>query len=46
MTRRQNLHHNISIQQKPKTNDEYVPKSAQIKFELADEKGTKEDEDF
>ena len=42
MTRRQNLHYKISSQQKLKTKDEYVPKSAQIKLELAVEKRTKE----
>ena len=46
MTRRQNLHYNISSQQKLNTNDEYVPNSAQIKSEMAVEKVTKEVEDF
>ena len=46
MTRRQNLHYNIYSQHKLKTDNEYVPKSAQIKLELAVEKGTKEGEDL
>ena len=46
MTRCQNLHYKISSQQKLKTKDEYVPKSTQIKLELAVEKGTKEGEAF
>ena len=32
MTRRQNLHYKISGQHKLKTNDEYVPRSVQIKL--------------
>ena len=46
MTRCQNLHYNISSQQKLKTEDQYVPKSAQTKLELVVEKGTKEVEAF
>ena len=46
MTRRQNLHYRISSQEKLKTEDEYVPKSTQIKLELAVEKGTNEGEAF
>ena len=34
MTRRQNLLCNISSQQRLKTDNEYVPKSAQIKLDL------------
>ena len=44
MTRRQNLHYKISSQHKLKSEDEYFPKSAQIKLELTIEKGTKEGE--
>ena len=46
MTRRQNLHYKLSSQQKLRTDDEYVPKSAQIKLDMAVEKGTKEVEAF
>ena len=46
MTRRQNLHYKIAIQQKLKSDTEYIPKSAQIKLELSIEKGTKEGEAF
>ena len=46
ITQRQNLHYIISSQQKLKTNDEYIPKSAQINLELDVEKGTKEGEAF
>ena len=46
MTWRQNLHYKISSQQKLKTDDEYVPKCAQIKLEQAVEKRTKEGEAF
>ena len=42
MTGSQNIHYKISSQQKLQTYDEYVPKSANIKLELAIEKGTKE----
>ena len=41
MMRRQNLHYKIPSQKKVKTDNEYVPKSAQIKLELAVEKGEK-----
>ena len=41
MTRRQNLYYKIASQEKMKTDKEYIPKSAQIKLELADEKGGK-----
>ena len=44
--RHQNLHYNISSQHKIKTDNEYVPKSYQIKLELAVEKGTKYGEAF
>ena len=46
MTRRQNLHYKISSQQKLKTDNEYVPKSAHIKLDMDVEKGTKEGEAF
>ena len=46
MMRRQNLHHKISSQQKLNTDDEYIPKSAKIKLDLAIEKVKKEGEDF
>ena len=39
---RQNLHYKVSSQQTLKTNNEYVPKSSQIKLDIAGEKGTKE----
>ena len=41
MMQRQNLHSKISSQHKMKTEDEYIPNSAQIKLELAVEKVTK-----
>ena len=44
MKRSQNLHYKISSQQKMKTDNEYVPKSSQIKLELDFEKGTNEGE--
>ena len=46
MTRRQNLHYKISSQQILKTNNDYVPKSAQLKLELDIEKEKKEGEAF
>ena len=46
MTRRHNLHYNIASQHKIKSDNEYVPKSSQIKLDLSVEKGTKEGEDF
>ena len=46
MKRRQNLHYKFSSQQILKTEYEYVPKSANIKLELAVEKVTKEGEAF
>ena len=46
MTRRQNLHYKIAIQQRLKSDTEYIPKSAQIKMELSVEKVTKDGEDF
>ena len=46
MTRRQNLHYKIAIQQKLKTDKEYIPKYSQIKLDLYVEKGTKEGEAF
>ena len=46
MTRSQNLHYKISSQQIMKTENEYVPKSAQIKLEMAVEKVTKVGEAF
>ena len=46
MTRRQNLHYKISSQQKIKTEDEYVPKSAQNTLEMSVEKLMKEGKYF
>ena len=46
MTRRQNIYYKILSQHKLKSDDEYVPNSAHIKFELSVEKGTKDGEDF
>ena len=46
MTRRKTLHYKISSQHKLKSDNEYVPKSAQIKLELYVEFGTKEGKDF
>ena len=46
MTRRQNLHYKIAIQQKLKSDTEYIPKSAQIKMELSVEKGKQYGEAF
>ena len=46
MMQRQNLHYKIASQQKFKTENKYIPKSAQIKLELSVEKGTKEGEAF
>ena len=46
MARRQNLHCNISSQHKLKSDDGCVPKFAQIKLKLSDEKGRKEGEGF
>ena len=46
MTRRQNLHYNISSQYKLKSEDEYVPNYNHIKSELDVEKGTKEGGSF
>ena len=46
MTRRQILYYNISSQQRLKTEDECVPKSTQIKLELAVFKLTKEGKAF
>ena len=46
MTWRQNLQYKVSSQQKLKTDDEYVPKSAHIKSGLAVEKWTKEGKYF
>ena len=42
MTRHQNLQYMIASQHMLKSDTEYIPKSAQIKLELSDEKGTKE----
>ena len=41
MTRRQNIQYNISSQHKVKSENEYVPKSSQIKLGMAVEKVTK-----
>ena len=46
MTRQQNLHYKIASQHKLKSDDKYIPKSAQIKLELSVENGTKEGEAF
>ena len=46
MTRQQNLHYKIASQQNIKSDNKYVPKSAQIKLELSVENGTKEGEAF
>ena len=46
MTRCQNLRYRISSRKTLKTDYEYVPKSAQIKLEMAFERGMKEGEDF
>ena len=46
MIRRDNLHYKIASQHKLKSDDEYVPKSAQIKLELSVEKGKTEAKDF
>ena len=46
MTQRHNLHYKISNQHKLKFNNEYIPKSSQIKLELSIENDTKEGEAF
>ena len=46
MTRRQNLHYNVSSHHKLRSDDKYVPKSTQIKLDLYVEKIMKEGEAF